>query len=60
MKRIIFDAQTGETTIIVVPDEEMPVVPVIEPVANLEDRVIALEGTTTEIVETLNTKGLIP
>lgn len=57
MKQVIFNAQTGETTFSEVPDIEAPV---IEPVVNLEDRVVALEGTTTEIVVALNDKGLIP
>jgi hypothetical protein len=30
------------------------------PVANLEDRIVVLEGTIEEIVVALNDKGLIP
>ena len=57
MRQINYNVQTGETTFSELPDIETPV---IEPVANLEDRVVALEGTTTEIVVALNDKGLIP
>lgn len=47
----------GASAEIAMPVEETPI---IEPVANLEDRVVALEGTTEEIVVALNDKGLIP
>lgn len=47
----------GASAEIAMPVEETPV---IEPVANLEDRIVALEGTTEEIVVALNDKGLIP
>jgi len=59
MKHIIYDAQTGKTTITEVPDEEMPVIEETS-APTVEDRITALEGTTGEIIETLNTKGLIP
>lgn len=47
----------GASAEIAMPIEETPVE---VPVANLEDRVMALEGTTEEIVVSLNDKGLIP
>ena len=47
----------GASAEIAMPVEETPV---IEPVVNLEDRVVALEGTTTEIVVALNDQGLVP
>jgi len=37
-----------------------PVPPVVVAPPSLEDRVVTLEGTTTEIVSALNDKGLIP
>lgn len=47
----------GASGVITLPVEETPV---FEPVVNLEDRIVALEGTTEEIVVALNDKGLIP
>lgn len=47
----------GASEAISLPVEETPV---IEPVANFEDRIVVLEGTIEEIVVALNDKGLIP
>lgn len=42
MRQLIFNAQTGETTIVEVPDEEMPQEPIVQP-PTAEERIQALE-----------------
>lgn len=59
MKQINFDVMTGETTIVEVPDVEMPIIEET-PTPTIESRLDAMEGTTEEIVVVLNDKGLIP
>lgn len=60
MKQLIYNAQTGETTIVDVPDEEVPNIEEVPQPQSLEDRVNTLEETTAEVVVVLNDKGLIP
>ncbi len=48
MNKVIIDARTGETTIVEVPDEEMPIMEPQPP--TIEDRVDALEDALLFII----------
>jgi hypothetical protein len=48
-KSIIYDAKTGETTIVDMPEEEIEI-PEVEPLPTTEERLEALEQALLEVI----------